>query len=167
VKAVRGVFDGELTYAANWDSELSDALWQQLDAVGVQFYPPLTDTPDPSIELMREALRPHLARWSGLAERVDRPLIILETGYRASPSAAHKPYDWPERVKDDQVDEELQARAYHALFAELRAQKSLAGVYLWKYFTDPNTDEEEPDGFSPRGRPAENIIRKAFAGADG
>ena len=78
--AVREVYSGELTYSANWDEQVDEAVWRELDAIGAQLYPPLSEEPLPSVELLRRALRVHLERWSELAERLDRPLWLTEVG---------------------------------------------------------------------------------------
>jgi hypothetical protein len=36
-------------------------------------------------------------------------------------------------------------------------------IYWWKWFTNPATNEEGPVGFSPRGKPAEAVLRDACA----
>ncbi len=165
IAAVRKVFDGKLTYGANWDEEVPERIWRKLDAVGVQFYPPLTDQPHPTVAQLRKALRARLEHWTAIAHRTGRPLEIVETGYRSAPTAVQKPFGWPEHSDKHPVDQALQAQAYRALFDELATHKDVAAVYLWKYFTDPNTGENRPDGFSPRGKPAEAVLRAAFAPA--
>jgi hypothetical protein len=164
VDDIREVYDRRVTYAANWDADLPDDLWREFDAVGVQMYPPLTDQPDPDLATLRENLRPHLAEWNRLAARVNRPLEILEVGYKSAASAAAKPWGWPEDLAADRrtPDPALQARAYTALFAELRNLSELRSVHVWKYFTDPTRDEGGELGFSPRDKPAEAVLEKAY-----
>lgn len=161
---IREVYNGRVTYAANWDADLPDDLWAQLDSVGVQFYPPLTAQDDPDVATLRREIRPHLKDWNDRARQLDRPLEILEVGFKSAASAVERPWDWPENLDPDErrVDRSLQKRAYHALFAEIRRASQLHSVYIWKYFTDPTRDEGGPLGFSPYDKPAESILRRAY-----
>ena len=55
-----------------------------------------------------------------------------------------------------------QATAYRVFFAGVAARPNIRGVYLWKWFTDPDTGEEGPGGFSPRGKPAAAVLQEVF-----
>jgi len=160
---VRAIYRGHITYAANWNEPVPDDVWRAVDSIGVQFYPPLTKARgavDPAE--LRGSLRTHLSHWEVVAERTNRPLVITEVGYRSADLAARLPNAWPENINGS-TDEALQKEVYRLFFEELRRTKRLGGVFLWKYFTDRNTDEEGPTGFTPRGKPAEAVIREAFS----
>ena len=51
---LRQVYDGPLTYAANWSDYQRVPFWDALDTIGIQAYFPLTETPDPSEGMLRE-----------------------------------------------------------------------------------------------------------------
>lgn len=160
---VREVYAGHITYAANWNEPVPDEVWSAVDGIGVQFYPPLADTGEPFSEAtLRARLRKHLDDWSAVAQRVRRPLVITEVGYRSADLAVRMPNAWPEK-HEAQVDEALQRQAYALFLDELGRTPEAGGVFLWKYFTNAATDEEGPTGFSPRGKPAEDVIRSFFS----
>lgn len=167
IEAVREVYDGKLLYSANWDEEVPDRVWRALDVIGTQLYPPLTQVNEEEADVaaLREALRPHLRRWHALGERVDRPVMLTEVGYKSAPGALARPFEWPEHLPGHsrKKDEVLQERAYQALMMEVRQFSRIEGMFIWKYFTDPVTDEEGSWGFSPRGKRAEQVLREAFA----
>ncbi len=167
VDGIRSVYEGRVTYAANWNESLSDELWTSLDSVGVQFYPPLAEGDDPSIVELRASIREHLTEWARRAQRLDRPLELLEVGYKSSATAVSQPWGWPEDLSASErvVDEALQANAYRALFLELVRLDSLHSIYIWKYFTDPTRNEGGAVGFSPRDKRAESVLRRAYGGA--
>ncbi|MGM0557184.1 MAG: glycoside hydrolase family 113 [Myxococcota bacterium] len=166
IARVREVYDGELAYSANWDEEQPDRIWSALDYIGVQFYPPLSDAKEPSTDELSESIRAHLQPWTALSRRTDRPVIISEVGFRAAPNAAKNPHHWPERTDEDgkRVDQDLQRRAYVALFSEIAASDRLRGVFIWKYFTYAQTDERRAYGFSPRNYAAEDVLERAYSG---
>lgn len=164
IAAVREVYDGEVHYAANWNEPVGDEVWRALDAVGVQFYPPLAESFDASTDDVRREMRRYLDEWSEVAVRNDRPLILTEVGYRSAISAATHPNAWPERTDGIRArpDEALQKKLYALLFSELERTPRFKGVFVWKYFTNRDTDEEGEAGFSPRGRPAEKVLDVAY-----
>lgn len=162
IARVREVYSGELVYAANWDKVADVPFWSELDYVGVQFYPSLADAEGASLARLRRAMAGHLDGLVQLAQDVGRPVVLTEVGYRATADAAVRPHLWPERMAEMAPDPAAQALAYHALLAEVAVRPTIRGLYIWKYFTDPDTDEEGAAGFSPRGRAAENLLRRAF-----
>lgn len=161
IEEIRNVYSGELTYCANWDSVDDVAFWDSVDYIGVQFYPPLASAPGESAETMRERLHGHLGRLQQISARFERPVLLTEVGYKATADTAVRPYEWTER-SDSPVDEAAQALAYEVLFQEVANEPWVRGLYIWKWFTNPGTSEEGPRGFSPRGKPAERVIRQAF-----
>ena len=88
---------------------------------------------------------------------------MTEVGYKSIRETLVNPHEWPERHGQPAVDQEAQAVAYQRLFVALADRPRIAGVYLWKWFTDPDTDEEGPDGFSARGKLAEAVVRSAYS----
>lgn len=167
VRRVRQVYSGHLTYAANWDETLSVEQWNLFDSVGMQFYPPLSESENPNLSGLKSETFRRLEKWAELAEQVGVPFQLLEVGYKSAPTATQKPYGWPEDLPESKrvADEQLQAKAYRALFSQLSRFDNLRGVYLWKYFADPDNDEGGEVGFSPRGKKAERVLRAAFAPA--
>ncbi|MEO0325531.1 MAG: hypothetical protein AAF447_21415 [Myxococcota bacterium] len=163
VRQVRAVYDGELTYAANWDEAEQVTFWRDLDYVGVNFYPSLAETPEDPEDAKRRRLEAALDRLDALAARTGRPLLLTEVGYKSCRGTEVRPYEWTERIRDgDAPDEAAQARAYRRLLRAVAQRPHIRGVYVWKWFTDPASREEGPLGFSPRGKPAEDELRAAF-----
>ncbi|MFK7999806.1 MAG: hypothetical protein AB8H86_09425 [Polyangiales bacterium] len=161
IEEIRAVYSGELTYCANWDSVDDVLFWDAVDYIGVQFYPPLASAPGDSAEAMGERLRGHLAGLERISVRFERPVLLTEVGYKATEDTAVRPYEWTER-SDSPVDEAAQAQAYEILFRQVASERWIRGVYIWKWFTNPSSLEEGPRGFSPRGKPAEDVLRRAF-----
>jgi len=163
IREVRRVFPGRLLYAANWDAVSSVPFWDALDAIGVQFYAPLTDRADASLAALTERAGRALDAYAELSRSVDRPVVLTEVGYRSSSDAALRPHAWPEHDQAPSVDEAAQAQAYRALFRAVAARPFVHGVFVWKWFTDPSTREEGPTGFSPRGKTAEAVLRSVYS----
>jgi len=163
---IRSVYSGELVYAANWDEAAQVSFWDAVDYVGVQFYPPLADDRGASEPSMRARLDTHLDGLAELSERVDRPVLFTEVGYKSTADTAVHPHAWLERLDTPpEVDVQAQARCYRVFLGAVAERPWVRGVYFWKWFTDPSTNEEGPAGFSPRGKPAEAVLRAAFSEA--
>jgi hypothetical protein len=156
----RAVFDGKLSYAANWWREV-EAMpdWGIFDFIGVNAYYPLSEAPDPDTASLVAAWAEPLAALERLSVKHDRPVLFLEAGYRAVVGAAARPW---EQGGDPAPDPALQARAYEALLAAIAEKPWLAGVYWWKSFTDDASRER--DDYYPLGMPAEAVIARWWGG---
>ncbi len=164
IAEVRTVYDGELTYAANWYDDFEQVpFWDALDVVAVQAYFPLTETPSPTLDELRAGWGAHKQAVEAVHARTGKPVVFTEIGYRDVPHAAARPWEWPSRHEAPaKVDEELQARLYTAFFEEVWPEPWLAGAILWKWY--PAGDRSHAGDFTPQGKPAEAVIRQAFGG---
>jgi hypothetical protein len=160
----RTIYDGKLTYAANWYAEYEAIkFWDALDYVGVQAYFPLAKGAAPPMDSLRAGWKRHRQTLRAIAERTDRPVLFTEVGYRSAPSAAAKPWEWPERDEQPVAGADtLQARCYRAFFEVMREAPWFAGAIPWKYQAMP--ERRRPTGFSPQNRPAEAVIQRWFGG---
>ena len=59
------------------------------------------------------------------------------------------------------LDTALQAACYRAAFESIWGKPWLAGVHVWKWFTD-SRDEHGPTDFSPAGKEAEDVLKEWF-----
>lgn len=160
---VRTVYDGKLTYAANWHEAYQDIqFWDALDYVGVQAYFPLADADDPSLATLRAGWRPHQAALKEVHDRTGRPILVTEVGYRSAVGAAEAPWTWPERDDSAVPDSALQARCYRAFLSTVGRAPWLKGSIIWKWH--PPNEVEGPTAFTPQGKPAEAVLRRWFTG---
>ena len=177
---VREIYSGTVSYATIVGEELFVRFWDQLDAISLDLYPPLTDHRDPSVgELIQGWTdRPTTARGqeayfgqpvldlvAGMAEQYDLPVLITETGFRSVDGIAGRPHDF---ALEGPADLQEQRDAYEALFAALErgAGAFLEGVYLWEWPTRPAPEDgtiPESDGYSPANKPALEAIEDFFA----
>lgn len=163
VLAVRAAYPGRLVYAANWDEVGDVPLWPAVDFVGVQLYAPLARALPTADSAMEENLGRVLDQALGVAARTGRPLLVTEVGYTATREALLRPHAWPEDLAHARADPDAQARAFRVAMRSVAARPGIAGLFVWKWFTDPDTAEEGAVGFSPRGRPAAAVLASAFA----
>lgn len=161
---VRTIYDGDLTYAANWHDEYQEIdFWDALDYVGVQAYFPLADSQNPSLSTMQARWVSHRETLQEVHRRTGKPILFTEIGYRSAPSAAETPWRWPERDEGTvPPDSTMQARCYRAFFTTMEQTSWFAGAIIWKWHPDVN--DEHPTAFTPQGKPAETVLRRWFTG---
>lgn len=166
VRDVRAVYHGKLVYCANWDDVARVRWWDAVDYVGVQFYAPLASSAAADDEEMRARLARSLDALGRLAAQAGRPVLFTEVGYKSMRGTAVRPSEWPEQLAGQRVSASVedQARAWRVFLAGIGDRPWVEGLYVWKWFTDPSSSEEGPLGFSPRGKPAEAVLRSAFGG---
>ena len=170
IGAIRQVYSGHLTYAANWSGEVEEVpFWDLLDAVGVQAYYPLSDRENPSLESLREGWRGPRERLEALHRATGKPVVFTEIGYRAMADAAIEPWTWPQHrlAPADTAGLLTQARCYEAFFRELWSEPWVAGAFFWKWYPD-NTAAGGPGhpGFTPQNKPAGRVLEAWYREAD-
>jgi hypothetical protein len=156
---VRRVYTGTLTYGANWGDEVREiAFWDALDVIGVSFYDPLAESPTRDVRRLRDGARKALAGLRSIAEREGRPVMLVEVGYAPTVNAPVKP--WEEG--SGPPDLETQRACYEALVSALEGESWIAGVCFWKWFSSPSAGGPQDASYTPKGKPAEAVMRAAF-----
>ncbi|WP_158276838.1 glycoside hydrolase family 113 [Paraconexibacter algicola] len=165
IAAVRRVYDGELTYAANWVQDAERiGFWDDLDSIGIDAYMPLTadrDRTPTTAELVR-AWRPWERRLAALRRRVggDKPVRFTELGYAARRGATAEP---SREDRDAPVDPGIQSIAYTAALRAFRRVPWFVGIWWWDWSLDGRHGDGATGGYTPRGTSAEAVLRR-FAG---
>jgi hypothetical protein len=132
--------------------------------IGINAFYPLAEKEGASLPELLEGGRRVRARVHALAETWQKPVLFTEIGYTARPDPAIRPWEWPDGMKDVQVDQHAQADAYRALLAPLLDEPLFMGFFVWRLYADPDDVSQEDEwGFSPRGKLAELVVRDAFA----
>lgn len=166
IREIKSIYTGKLTYAANWDGEyrLID-FWSELDYIGIQAYHPLTKAKNPDLETIKKGWDRHLNELAALSKEHGKPILFTEVGYKSEASATIKPWEWGSAFSAlyQQKSNRTQQLAFEALFEKLWKQDWFRGTYIWQWDTrtSPDSTFERMD-FSPRYKPAENIIAKWY-----
>jgi len=157
IAQVRAVYNGKLTYSANWDHYEEVLFFNDLDYAGVTGYFELAkEAADPTLEELTQAwgqVKDRLMRWQ---KQVQKPLILTEVGYLSQKGTAAWP--WKEGA-DEALDLEIQRRCYEAFFRVWGGEQRLAGAYIWNWFGWGGRDSKE---YTPRGKPAARELAKWY-----
>ncbi len=158
VTEVKRIYDGPLTYAANWDNYEKVTFWNQLDYIGIDAYFPLSEKAQPTVSELREAwgaVEDKLAKFS--AEN-DRSILFTEYGYKSIEYSNAGFWKYQEDTVKTSAGN--QNRAYQALYESVWMNDWMAGGFLWKWHLYP---EEKIGGesnrrYTPQGKPTEETI---------
>jgi Glycoside Hydrolase Family 113 len=166
IVAIKSIYHGKLTYAANWDDEYKDVdFWDQLDYIGIQAYFPLTETKNPDLESIKTGWDKHLTSLEKFSRQHNKPILFTEVGYKSEASSTIKPWEWSSylSILHKKRSNRTQLLAYEALFQKLWSQEWFAGIYIWQWDIRSTPEYAAKSlNFSPRFKPAENIIAKWY-----
>ncbi|MEM7676390.1 MAG: hypothetical protein AAF449_10345 [Myxococcota bacterium] len=131
IKAVREVYKGRITYAANWDSLERVPFWDALDVIGVQAYFPLSKSRNPTFEDIRKGWTKPLATLNRLSKKFNKNFIFAEIGYSRSLDAATKPWEPATDSSDKAVAN--RRRLMEVALSRLSREPHLEGMFWWKW----------------------------------
>lgn len=156
VGRVRQVYSGRITYSANWDHRVDLPLADLLDVVGMNAYFRLADGPAATEEEL-------VAAWSPIRREVEawrasagKPLILTEVGWPSRTEAAVDPWNY---AREAPAAPEEQALLYRAFRRVWEGDPHLEGVYFYHWWGDGGLADT---GYTPRGKPAEAVIREWY-----
>lgn len=162
---VRGVFRGNLTYAANWNSYRAFPHWQYLDFVGVNAYFPLCPRDTPTAQTLDEHWKPWVREVEAFHRKHKKPILFTEYGYRSLDGCAKEPW---ESSRDAPANSEAQRLSYEALYRQFWQKPWVAGGFLWKWYDRDQLADSDSRWFrrqtdyTPQGKPVEATIREWY-----
>jgi hypothetical protein len=159
IAGVRAAFPRTLLYVAH-NAEEAEAIgfWPMLDVIGVSLYPPLGSDGDRAGRLA--AMAAVAARLEALSSRWGKPVLVAEIGLRSAKGAAAKPWESAEE-RTAAPDPQLQADVIVDWLAALD-RPAIAGVLIWRWFTDPAAGGLNDTDFTVQGKPAEAVLSCAW-----
>ena len=173
IDSVRQVYHGQLTYAAATDEAYKVSFWNELDIIGVNTYPPLTNSENPTVQQLVQAWNevPTNPYWAtvfenkspvdflhSLSDQYGKQVLMTEVGYRSMDGTAIAPGSW---IASGTPDPNAQANAFKAFFQVWAAEGGswMQGAEIWQW--DLN-NQYNATGYSPMDKPAEAIIAQYF-----
>jgi hypothetical protein len=161
IAAVRLATGAALTYASNWAAGAPRvSFWDSLDAVGVDFYDPLSSDANASDAVLEAGARRAAAPLAELARRTGKPVLFTEAGYPPVRGAWLAPHDENTGRPLSPGDA---ARSISAVFRALERESWWRGVYWWKAFSDGRGARSNDRGYNLLGTPSERAVAEGFA----
>jgi len=159
--ALRLATGASLTYAANWVAgAVHVPFWDALDAIGVDFYDPLSARPEASDAELETGARAAARPLEQLSQRTSRPVIFTEAGYPLARAAWMTPHDENTGRPASAADA---ARAMAALARALEKETWWKGIYWWKAFSSGRDARPDEKGFNVLGGLPEQAMSEGFA----
>jgi len=158
---IRERYSGKLTYAAEGMNAGNIGFWDALDYIGIDAYFSLSEKNNPTLKELVSGWKKIEPEIRELSEKHDKKVIFTEIGYKSVEGATIKPWEWN---KNGKASQEEQALAFEATSLVFSNKPYLAGVFVWKYFTDMDSYERGNNlkGFTPYGKKAEGVLSKWF-----
>lgn len=159
IKEVRREYKGYLTYAANFFEYDMVKFWDELDYAGIDAYFPLSLEKNPDILVLIKGWKYWLKGIEAWQEKIKKPVIFTEIGYRSIEGTSRMPADWK---IDGKIDLEEQANCYESAFQTFWEKKWFFGFYWWCWEPTTSAGGKEDKGYTPAGKPAEEILKKWY-----
>ncbi|HSA29728.1 MAG TPA: hypothetical protein P5159_24620 [Phycisphaerae bacterium] len=160
IKEVRKVYEGRLSYSANWDHYKVVEFWDALDLVGMTNYYKLSDDPNPTQESLIEAWKPikrGILRWQS---KIGKPLMFTEAGWCSQEGTSIEPWNYYHNQKATPAGLEEQRRCYRAFIETWSGTPEVGGIMWWEW--NDTAGGTSDYNYTPRGKPAEQELRDWF-----
>ena len=156
IAAVRSVYSGRLTYAANWDSLDRVPFWDVLDVIGVHAYFPLVEDPNPDREQLWNGWNKPMSHLESFSLRHrGKKIVFAEIGYPRSPNAATEP--WVPGNLDEPEVRELRQTLIEVALQRVEATPFIEGMFWWKWIPGDNRWDRD---FSMKDHEARQALRR-------
>lgn len=159
IRDVRLVYNGEITYTANWYDEFERIpFWKETDFIGVSSYFPLSA----DSVLRRENMSAKLQDLGLLMEQVsganNKRIVLTEIGFATNDRPWINPHNERESFRYDPV---AQSICFDEVFHAWSNKNWSGGFLLWKWSTNSEHHDRERIRFFPN-EASQAIIKKWF-----
>lgn len=161
IKEIRNIYNGKLTYAANWNEYIKTHFWSDLDYIGIDAYFPVSDLKTPSVEDCMFGLKPWKEEMKAYHVKFNKPILFTEFGYRSVDYTGKQP--WRSDRDMNTVNLEAQTNATQAFFKTFWEEDWIAGGYIWKWFINHEKSGGQNNFmFTPQNKPVESAIQEVY-----
>jgi len=154
---IRKVYNGKLTYAANWDDYKLADFWDDLDYIGINAYFPLTNNKEPIVSELNDSWKPIKSELIQFHEKTNKQILFTEFGYESCDFNSKEPWGAQGNYKSNYL---AQYNAYKSFFETFSHQKAFVGGFLWKWHLTRQTIVNKTKAFTPQGKKALNLYKQ-------
>ena len=159
-RSLRGLYQGKLTYAANWGAEFEKVgFWDELDFIGLNCYYPLSknDTPDKAEMIANfDSIKTKIKK---VYAKFKKPIVFTEIGFRS----INAPWKNPHAEGDDSFNTADQKLCYEVVFEGIADEPWCGGILWWKFPSYLEYRGIENSAFTPNNKPAEETVKEWFS----
>lgn len=162
IREIKTVYQGKLTYAANWDEYKRVPFWNQMDYVGVDAYFPISESKTPTVAEAKAGWQPWKEELQLFSNTTEKQIIFTEYGYRSVDFAGREP--WVSDRDMNVVNLEAQTHLTQGLFEEVWSEPWFGGGFLWKWhMAHPEVGGPENSQFTPQNKPVEAVVSQMYS----
>jgi len=160
IREVREIYDGPVTYAANWDNYENVRFWDDLDYIGIDGYFPVSKEKSPEFDEIKTGWKKVTEKLREFSKKYDKQILFTEYGFRSADYAVSGMQD--DKTKVPNMSNQF--NAYRAFFETIWIEDFFAGGFLWKwtFFPNQNNSGLKNARYTPQGKPAFNLIRDVY-----
>lgn len=160
IKKARGLYGGQLTYAANWGEEFEQiTFWEDLDFIGLNSYYPLSKKEEVSMADLEAGFEEVIKKIEKVHQQYQKPIVFTEIGFRSAPRPWKNPHAEGESRR---YNGEHQAQCYEVIFKGIQQEEWCKGILWWKYPSYLEYRGIENTSFTPNRKPAEEVVARWF-----
>lgn len=160
VSDIRKIYDGQITYSANWYDEADNIqFWNELDFIGINSYYPLSKKENADVSELKSEAENLAQHFSSLSKKWNRKIVFTEIGFAKNIS----PWVMPHEEKNNSIFSEIeQANCYKIISDEWLNQDWCGGFLWWKWSSYYDMMTEERINFFP-GSSAKMVVSESFS----
>ncbi len=159
IDSIKDTYEGQLTYAANWDGYAYVSFWDKVDLASINAYFPLSEARDPLLEEIMDGWTKWVHEIEAWQLSINKPVIFTEIGYRSIDYAAQSPWD-SDRIEPRNCS--LQARCYEAAINVFGEKKWFKGMFWWNWLTVSDAGGCCNTDFTPQNKLAESTLAALY-----
>jgi hypothetical protein len=157
IRAVRQIYQGQLTYSANWAIWYPSFGWA-LDFLSIDAFFPLSVPVSANQQQLAAAWGQWIARANGFAYNFGKPVVFTELGTTSEVGSFQMPWIW---FHNTGLSLDAQRLYYAAACQALKGR--IGGIYWWEYNLDPLLSPTTDPSYDPQGKPADSVISDCYA----
>lgn len=162
ITEIKKVYNGKLTYAANWDEYKRVPFWDALDYIGVDAYFPVSESKTPTVEEIANGWQRWKDELKAISEKENKKILFTEYGYRSVNFSGKEP--WRSDREMNSVNLEAQEYTLEGLYQSVWEEDWFAGGFLWKWFiAHEEVGGENDTQFTPQNKPAAVVVKKHYS----
>ncbi len=160
IKRLKGIYSGQLTYAANWGDEFENLkFWDELDFIGLNCYYPLSKSDNPSKQELTNAFDKVMSKAEAVCNKYNKKLVFTEIGFRS----VEGPWKNPHAKEDGRpFNDAHQKLCYEVVLEGIQNKKWCNGILWWKWPSYMSYRGPQNTGFSPNLKQTESVVNKYF-----
>ncbi len=158
--SVRGLYQGQMTYAANWGDEFEKVqFWDALDFIGLNCYYPLSNNSEASKAELSSNFEKVKTKIEKVHNKFQKPVVFTEIGFRSIDA----PWIHPHAEGNDSYNETHQDRCYQVVMEGVENEDWYGGILWWKFPSYLRYGGTKNTSYTPNNKLAEKTIRQWFS----